>query len=59
MIINLPYKVRAALYIAIGIVSPLVAYFSATGAIDENIVTTYAAIVTFISGLAAINVSEE
>jgi hypothetical protein len=58
MSINLPTKVRAAIYIIMGVASPVVAYLSINGIISEPEVALYASIMTFVSGLAAINVSD-
>jgi hypothetical protein len=58
MTINLPTKVRQAIYIVSGITSPLVAYLSVTGSISEPQVALYASIMTFVTGLAVVNVSD-
>jgi len=58
MSINLPYKVRAIIYILSGITSPLVVYLSINGSISEAEVALYASIMTFVTGLAAVNVSD-
>jgi len=58
MSINLPYKVRASIYILSGMTSPLIVYMSVNGVINESVVALYASIMTFVTGLAAVNVSD-
>ena len=58
MKINLPYRVRATLYILTGLLTPVVAYLLAKEVIGQLEVTLWAAEVTFISALAAYNTKE-
>lgn len=55
MDINLPYKVRAALYILTGISGPVVAYFVSKGKMGAPEVALYTAEVTVMSAMAAFN----
>lgn len=59
MKVNLPAKVRKALYVATVIGSPVVAYLATKGVIGDLEVTFWAALVTAISGLAAFNVTPD
>ena len=52
---NLPTKVRCALYVAVSVASPVVAYLSETNRISESAVTLFVALITFVAGLAAVN----
>ena len=54
---NLPPKVRAALYVATAIGTPLVAYLSSKGTIGDLEVQLWSAEVTVVSAMAALNVS--
>lgn len=56
MTINIPAKIRTALYILTVLAAPLVAYFNETGAIGENEITLFAAYVTAIAAMAGFNV---
>lgn len=56
MTVNLPDKVRTALYILTVLISPLVAYLNATGIIGELEVNLFAAYVTAIAAMAGFNV---
>lgn len=56
MTINLPTKVRAALYILTGLGTPVVAYLFAKDIIGDLEVTLWSAEVTFVSILAMFNV---
>ena len=55
MSFNLPYRVRAVLYITTGVVSPVMAYLLARGYITELEMSLWLAEVTFVSALAAFN----
>jgi hypothetical protein len=57
MTINLP-KVRIAIYVITGILQPVAVYLLATGAIGTLEMALFAAEVTFVSGLAAVNVKQ-
>jgi len=59
MNINLPSKVRAALYALIAVLSPLVTYLGTQGRLDEFYVGLFAVIVTAVSGLAFSNVTPD
>lgn len=52
---NLPLRVRFALYVAVSVASPVVAYLSETNRISESAVTLFVALITFVAGLAAVN----
>jgi hypothetical protein len=54
---NLPYKLRAFIYIATGILTPIVVYLLAKDIIDTLEMTLWAAEVTFVMGLAGLNTS--
>lgn len=56
MLINIPYKVRAGLYILTGVLSPVVVYLLAKGYIGDLEMALWAGEVTVISALAAFNV---
>lgn len=58
MNINLPHQVRLALYIITGVLSPVMVYLLATEVIGTLEMALWTAEVTFVSGLAAINVKE-
>lgn len=55
MTFNVPYKIRAALYIITGVGTPIVAYLLAKGYIGTLEVTLWSAEVAVVSGLAAFN----
>lgn len=57
MKINLPYQVRAALYILTAIGTPVVAYLLAKGIIGELEMSLWAAEVTVVTAMAALNVT--
>lgn len=56
---NLPYKVRATLYVLTGIASPVMVYLLARGIVGTLEMALFAAEVTFVSGLAAFNVTKD
>jgi hypothetical protein len=58
MNVNLPYKVRRALYVATIVGAPVVAYLQAKGIIGTVEVSLWLAEVTVISALAAFNVKK-
>lgn len=55
MTFNIPYKIRATLYVITAIGTPLVAYLFAKDIIDELEVTLWSAEVAIVSALAAFN----
>jgi len=55
MEINLPQKVRFALYVLTSLAGIFVTYLSATGQIGPEAVTAFGAVVTFVAGLAGYN----
>lgn len=57
MSLNIPYKVRAALYVLIAIGTPTVAYLLAKGIVGELEVQLWSGLVTAVSALAALNAS--
>lgn len=59
MKLNVPPKVRAALYVLTALGTPLIAYLFAKGFIGELEVTLWAAEVTAVNALAALNVSDK
>lgn len=59
MTINLPYKVRAAIYIANFVGSPVMAYLLNKGIIGEMEVALWAAEMMAAFALAGINVSKK
>lgn len=56
MTINIPTKVRTALYILTVLTAPLVAYLNTTGHIGEDEINLYFAYVTAIAAMAGFNV---
>ena len=56
MKVNLPPKLRLAIYITTGVLGILVIYFSDTGQIGQNEVKLFTALSVFVNGLASINV---
>lgn len=58
MTINLPYKVRATIYIANVLGSPVVAYLFDKGIIDTGLVSLWAAEVAAAFLLAGLNVTK-
>lgn len=58
MTFNPPYKVRAALYVLTAIGTPIVAYLFAKDVIGELEVTLWAAEVTVVNAMAALNVTK-
>lgn len=57
MTVNLPPRVRVALYILTALGTPLVAYLAAKGIIEDLEVVLWSAEVTVVSGMAAFNVA--
>lgn len=55
MQLNLPPKVRAAIYAVFTLTAPVVAYLNITGVIGSNEVALYTAVSTAVFGLAALN----
>lgn len=55
MTLNLPSRVRAALYVITALGTPLMAYLLARGVISELEVALWSAEVTVVSALAAFN----
>ena len=58
MTINLPYKVRAALYVLTALGTPAVAYLAARHIIGDLEVTLWSAEVTVIALMAAFNTTK-
>lgn len=58
MTLNLPPKVRAAIYVLTALGTPLVAYLFAKELIGTLEVTLWAAEVTAVNALAALNVNQ-
>lgn len=58
MRINLPPKVRAALYVLTALGTPIIAYLFAKDVIGELEVTLWAAEVTVVNAMAALNVND-
>lgn len=59
MTLNLPPKVRAAIYVLTALGTPLVAYLFAKELIGTLEVTLWAAEVTAVNALAALNVNQD
>ena len=59
MKVNVPPKVRAALYIITSIGSPIMAYLLTVGIIDEPAMVLWAAEVTVVAALAGFNLSDK
>jgi hypothetical protein len=59
MTLNLPYRVRAALYIITAVGTPVVAYLLAKGTIGTLEVSLWSGEVAVVSALAALNVSPD
>lgn len=55
MTLNIPYKVRAALYVFTAVGTPVIAYLLARGIIGELEVGLWSAEVTVVTALAAFN----
>ena len=55
MTLNVPYKVRATLYVLTAIGSPVIAYLAARDIVGELEVALWSAEVTIVSALAAFN----
>lgn len=55
MTLNVPYKVRAALYVLTAIGTPVIAYLAAIDVIGELEVALWSAEVSIVSALAAFN----
>jgi len=55
---NLNPKIRFALYVITGVASIYLTYLSGAQSFSEPAIQAFGTLVTFISGLAAINVSE-
>ena len=55
MTINVPYRIRAALYILTSIGTPVIAYLFAKDILGELEVALWSAEVTVVSALAAFN----
>lgn len=54
-IFTIPYKVRTAIYITTGLLTPVVIYLLAKGFIGSLEMTLWGAEVTFVMGLAGFN----
>lgn len=59
MKLNLPYQVRAVLYVLTALGTPVAAYLFAIHAIDELAVTLWSAEVAVVGMLAALNVTPD
>lgn len=59
MKINIPYQIRAVLYIITAVGTPIIAYLLSKGIIGALEVTLWSAQVVVISGIAAFNVTPE
>ena len=59
MEINLPYKVRAALYIFTAVGTPIVAWLHTIGAIGIDVVNLWSAEVVVVGLLAAFNTKKK
>lgn len=59
MKINIPYQIRAVLYIITAVGTPIIAYLLSKGIIGALEVTLWSAQVVVISGIAAFNVTPD
>lgn len=59
MKLNIPYRVRAGIYILTAVGTPVVAYLSAIHIIGDLEVTLWSAEVAVASGLAVLNISKD
>lgn len=59
MKLNIPYKIRAALYILTAIGSPVIAYLAARQVIGDLEVALWSAEVTVVNVIAALNVTKD
>ena len=55
MKVNLPAKVRLALYVVLGIGGIVMTYLSSVGVVGQNEMTAWSAFSIFVGGLAAVN----
>ncbi len=56
---NIPYKVRAIIYMATAVGSPIMAYLLSKGVIGELEVTFWLAEVAAVSAMAGLNVTKD
>lgn len=54
---NLPPKVRQAIYVLTAVASPVMAYLQQTGTISDFVFGLFAVVVTAVASLAAVNVT--
>lgn len=55
MTVNLPAKVRLAVYVFVGIGGIVMTYLSSVGVVGQNELTAWSALSVFVGGLAAFN----
>lgn len=55
MTINVPYKIRAGIYVATALLTPVITYLLAKGVIGTLEMALWGAEVTAVSALAALN----
>lgn len=55
MQVYIPYKVRAAIYIATGVLTPIMVYLLAINVIGNLEMVLWGAEVTFVMGMAGLN----
>lgn len=55
MTINVPYKIRAGIYVATALLTPVITYLLAKGIIGELEMALWGAEVTAVTALAALN----
>lgn len=58
MKLNLPYKVRAVIYVITAVGTPVVAYLASVGVIDDLVVGLWSAEVAVAGALAALNTAD-
>ena len=58
MNINLPPKLRQAIYVVTAIASPVMAYLNQSGTVSDFVFGLFADVVTAVAGLAAFNVTK-
>lgn len=59
IMVKLPAKVRKEIYVTTALTSPVLAYLNQSGVVNEFWFGLYAVVVTAVTSLAALNVSEK
>lgn len=58
MNLNIPAKVRQAIYIVTAVASPVMAYLHQAGTVSDFVFGLFAVVVTAVASLAAVNVNK-